>query len=562
MFRYIIKRIIQMIPLLIIISIIAFSIIRIAEIYASANPLAQLKMNPTVTKQTIEREELRLGLTYIREDKVKLISSEYKPTSFNGLFEVKMMPKSFEISLAGGEPFKEIFFEPDKNESITPEQLDKINDSKLSESINNLKSGEFLLSEEANTLYFSEEDAGNALIVKYKSPSHYIRRYFNWAKKFVVGDMGESYYYKSPVKSLIIERIANTLTLGLTTITFTWLVAIPLGIFLAVRQYSLVDQVLSSLSYFFMGFPDFFLAILFLLFAANTGLFPISGMTSTDNNHMAKVKSIYAGKYEHSPNAKLSEEHKKYDLEIRNKAEKDQIVSSLKNELNLDLEYSKDKISSSAGLLFSQLPKLDRFPQDLARKVQDEYSTQKYISYELGLQVYKSLKKINYYTFSDQVAYSFKHIGRIFYHYSKHIPDVLYHLVLPAITLSIISIASLQRRMRANLLDVLNEEYITTARAKGLPENVVIYKHAVRNALNPMITLLGFEFAHLLSGAAFVEILFTWPGLGNMMLEAVLGSDLSLVMAGLIMSSVMLLIGNLLADLLLGLTDPRIKLEA
>jgi peptide/nickel transport system permease protein len=77
-----------------------------------------------------------------------------------------------------------------------------------------------------------------------------------------------------------------------------------------------------------------------------------------------------------------------------------------------------------------------------------------------------------------------------------------------------------------------------------------------------MITLLGFEFASLLSGAAFVEILFTWPGLGQTMLEAVLGYDLNLVMAGLIISSVMLLVGNLLADLLLALTDPRIKLEA
>ncbi|MFN4152245.1 MAG: ABC transporter permease, partial [Candidatus Sericytochromatia bacterium] len=144
----------------------------------------------------------------------------------------------------------------------------------------------------------------------------------------------------------------------------------------------------------------------------------------------------------------------------------------------------------------------------------------------------------------------------------KYVPDVLYHLVLPTITLSIISIAGLQRRMRANLLDVLNDEYIRTARAKGLPENVVIYKHAVRNALNPMVTLLGFELAGLLSGAAFVEILFSWPGLGQMMLDALLGNDLNLVMAGLLISAIMLLLGNLLSDLLLAFTDPRIKLEA
>jgi peptide/nickel transport system permease protein len=116
--------------------------------------------------------------------------------------------------------------------------------------------------------------------------------------------------------------------------------------------------------------------------------------------------------------------------------------------------------------------------------------------------------------------------------------------------------------MRANMLDILGEEYIKTARAKGLSEKKVVYKHAVRNAINPIVTLLGFEIAGLISGAAFVEIIFNWPGLGNMMLQAVLGADLNLVMAGLVISSFMLLLGNLLADLLLALIDPRIKLEA
>jgi ABC-type dipeptide/oligopeptide/nickel transport system permease component len=350
--------------------------------------------------------------------------------------------------------------------------------------------------------------------------------------------------------------------MGLASLIVTWLIAIPLGIYLAVRQYSLIDQVFSSLSYFFMGFPDFFLAILLLLFAASTGWFPISGMTSIEDNHMAKVKTIYQGKYEHNATANLSDEHKKYDEEIRAKAEKDELVTSLKQELVLDLEYSKDNVAASAPALVESLPKIDKFPQDLATQVRDEFNKNKFISIDLGKQVAKELNKINYFSSIDELGYIFKHLGRIFFHYSKYIPDVMFHLVLPTITLSIISIAALQRRMRANLLDVLNDEYIRTARAKGLPENVVIYKHAVRNALNPMITLLGFELAGLLSGAAFVEILFSWPGLGQMMLEALLGNDLNLVMAGLIISSIMLLFGNLLADLLLALTDPRIKLEA
>ncbi len=326
MVRYIIQRVLQMIPLLLIISFIAFGIIRVAEVMAGADPLTPMKMNPSVTEERLQQERERLALD--------------KP---------------------------------------------------------------------------------------------FIIRYGIWLKNFATGNMGESYAYKTSVAKLIQSRLTNTAILGLATLLVTWLIAIPLGIYLAVRQYSFIDQVFSSISYFFMGFPDFFLAIIFLLVAATTGLFPVGGMTVVSHNEL------------------------------------------------------------SAG-------------------------------------------------------------GKIL--------DIMHHLVLPTLTLSLISVASLQRRMRANMLDILGEEYIKTARAKGLSEDKVIYKHAVRNAINPIVTLLGFEIAGLISGAAFVEIIFNWPGLGNMMLQAVLGTDLNLVMAGLIISSFMLLLGNLIADLLLGFVDPRIKLEA
>lgn len=326
MVRYIIQRLLQMIPLLLIISFIAFGIIRVAEVVANADPLAPMKMNPSVTAERLQQERERLALD--------------KP---------------------------------------------------------------------------------------------FVIRYGIWLKNFASGNMGESYAYKTSVAKLIQSRLTNTAILGLATLVVTWLIAIPLGIFLAVRQYSFIDQVFSSVSYFFMGFPDFFLAIIFLLFAASTGWFPVGGMTVVSHNEL-----------------------------------------------------------SMGGKMM----------------------------------------------------------------------DVIHHLVLPTLTLSLISVASLQRRMRANMLDILGEEYIKTARAKGLSEDKVIYKHAVRNAINPIVTLLGFEIAGLISGAAFVEIIFNWPGLGNMMLQALLGNDLNLVMAGLIISSSMLLLGNLTADLLLGFVDPRIKLEA
>lgn len=137
--------------------------------------------------------------------------------------------------------------------------------------------------------------------------------------------------------------------------------------------------------------------------------------------------------------------------------------------------------------------------------------------------------------------------------------DISKHLVLPTLVLFTISLSGLQRQMRANMLEVLDSDYVKFARAKGLSETKVIFKHALRNAVNPMITLLGFEFAGLLSGAALTEYVFQYPGLGRLILEAVMKSDINLVMASLMMGTIMLILGNLLADILLMITDPRLR---
>jgi peptide/nickel transport system permease protein len=139
--------------------------------------------------------------------------------------------------------------------------------------------------------------------------------------------------------------------------------------------------------------------------------------------------------------------------------------------------------------------------------------------------------------------------------------DVVWHMFLPTIALSVTSFAGLQRITRGELLDVLRQDYIQTARAKGLPENRVIYVHALRNAINPLITLLGFELASLLNGAFIAEFFFNWPGLGRLTLQALQAQDLYLLMASLVMGAVLLILGNLIADLLLKAADPRIKLE-
>jgi len=139
--------------------------------------------------------------------------------------------------------------------------------------------------------------------------------------------------------------------------------------------------------------------------------------------------------------------------------------------------------------------------------------------------------------------------------------DVLKHMLIPGIVLGTGAIASLQRIMRGNMLEELRAKYVTTARAKGLPENRVVYVHALRNAINPLITIFGYEFAGLLSGAALTEIITGWPGLGSIMLDAVRSQDLFLVMGNMMMGGILLIAGNLLADILLAWSDPRIQLS-
>ncbi|MGV0027041.1 ABC transporter permease [Phormidesmis priestleyi] len=258
-------------------------------------------------------------------------------------------------------------------------------------------------------------------------------QYGRWLWQVVTqGDFGTSFAYNRSVASLLWERVPATLLIAISSLIFTWLVAIPMGIVGAIYQQRWIDRVLQVLSYSGQGFPSFITALLLLIFAQNTSpLFPVGDMTSIDHADLTPLGKIL---------------------------------------------------------------------------------------------------------------------------------DIGWHMILPTIALSVASFAGLQRIMRGQLLDVLRQDYIQTARAKGLPENKVVYVHALRNAINPIITLLGFEFAGLLSGAFIAEFFFNWPGLGRLILQALLVQDLYLVMASLMMGAVMLIVGNLLADLLLKAVDPRINL--
>ena len=144
-------------------------------------------------------------------------------------------------------------------------------------------------------------------------------------------------------------------------------------------------------------------------------------------------------------------------------------------------------------------------------------------------------------------------VGKVF--------DLLRHLLLPALVVGLIPLAGRMRQMRANLLDVLRLDFVTTARAKGLDERQVVFKHALRNAINPLITLFGYTLGSLVSGSFIAEIIFSWPGLGRITLDALLTKDQYLVMGSVLMAAVVLVLGNLVADILLAIADPRIAYD-
>ncbi len=136
--------------------------------------------------------------------------------------------------------------------------------------------------------------------------------------------------------------------------------------------------------------------------------------------------------------------------------------------------------------------------------------------------------------------------------------DIILHLTVPALTLALVSLAGLTRLVRSAVLEVLDSPMMVMLRAKGVSDRVII-KHVIKNAMNPFVTLLGYEIASLISGAALIEIIVGWPGMGMLILDAVLSQDLFLVMGSLYIGTIMLIVGNLFADIMLSVIDPRVR---
>jgi peptide/nickel transport system permease protein len=267
----------------------------------------------------------------------------------------------------------------------------------------------------------------------YGADQPFHRQYATWLKKFVTLDFGTAFADGRLVKDKILERLPITLTINALSLGLVLLIAIPIGIMSATRQYSLIDRFTTM--FVFIGFstPSFWLALLLIyVLGVQWGVVPISGIRSLDTSGLMPVDRIM---------------------------------------------------------------------------------------------------------------------------------DYAHHLIVPILVSAFGGLASYSRFMRNSMLEVLRQDYIRTARAKGVPERTVIYKHAFRNAIMPIITILGLTLPGIIGGAIIMETVFGIPGMGLLMYQAVLSRDYNLVMGVLVPAAFLTMLGNFLADIAYAFTDPRIRLR-
>ena len=257
-----------------------------------------------------------------------------------------------------------------------------------------------------------------------------IVQYFYWMKRAIVGDLGDSYKYHQPVGTVIKGYIWNSFYLSLASFIFSILIAIPLGVISATKQYSISDSMLTLIALIGISLPTFFMGLILIKWLAiDITLFPVAGMVKPGSNETGLAKVL----------------------------------------------------------------------------------------------------------------------------------DVLHHMFLPFLVLTFHNVARLMRYVRTNMLEVIRQDYIRTARAKGLSEKVVIYKHALKNSMIPIITILGMWLPGLFSGAIIIEQIFGWPGIGNITLAAIDARDYPLLLGFNMLLALLTIVGNLLADVVYAIVDPRVK---
>lgn len=262
-------------------------------------------------------------------------------------------------------------------------------------------------------------------------------RYFYWLRNVVTSfDLGVSMTSKGPVTALLVPRMINSLWLLLPATILIFAIAIPIGVYSALRKYSIGDRILTVFSLVGLAVPNFFLALILLAFAVqwfqtyDWFLIPTGGMTSQNFERLGPIQQLL---------------------------------------------------------------------------------------------------------------------------------DILWHMLMPLLVVALSSLAFTTRIMRGEMLEVLSQDYIRTARAKGLAENRVTYKHALRNAIIVLVATIGGVLPGLIAGAGTVEFVTGWPGVTPLLIRSIFSQDVYVIMAILTITTLLLMIGNLLSDLALAMVDPRIR---
>jgi len=277
------------------------------------------------------------------------------------------------------------------------------------------------------------QDQVKALEIRYGLNDPMYVRFWKWITGFVQGDFGESFQYRQPVRALIGNRLAFTITISIFSLLLAWGIAVPIGVYSATHRYTIPDYLITVIQFMGLSIPSFLVALILMVFAQR-----VLGQ---------QVGGLYSDAYRSAP-----------------------------------------------------------------------MSWGKFV-------------------------------------------DMLGHLWIPVVVIAFGSTAGLSRIMRANLLDVLGMQYVQTARSKGLQERTVIWKHAVRNAMHPLIMILGGALPGIISGETVVAIVMNIPTVGPMYFNAQLNQDLYLAITFLMFLSILGVIGNLLADIALAWIDPRIRYE-
>lgn len=263
------------------------------------------------------------------------------------------------------------------------------------------------------------------------------QQYLLWMGNMLRGDFGLSFQYQQPVLDVIWPRIKNSLWLVLLNLAFFYAIAIPVGVYGAIRQNSLGDKAISVVLYFLLGFPSFFLALIVIYF-----------------------------------------------------------ILQIRNATGLDIPIG--------GMTSNNFEELSGF-------------------------------------------------GRVL--------DIAKHLIIPALVLAISDAAGLTRVIRGQMLEVMRSDYIRTARAKGVGERSVIWKHTFRNGILPIVAGIGGLLPAAVSGAGFMEVVFAYPGITPMLLTAINTQDLYLIAGFTVITTILLIVGNAISDILLAVVDPRVKVS-